>query len=69
MKTLDTIVADRLVIGGLNWGLVGFFNFNLVSMIFGDMTALTRLIYSLVGVSALYQIFQWKAIQQRWKKK
>lgn len=69
MKTLDVIVAILLVIGGLNWGLVGFFDFNLVGTIFGEMSAFTRLIYSLVGISALYQIFQWKAIQKRWKKK
>ncbi|MDN3506014.1 MAG: DUF378 domain-containing protein [Simkaniaceae bacterium] len=69
MKTLDVIVAILLVIGGLNWGLIGFFNFDLVGTVFGHMSAFTRLIYSLVGISALYQIFQCKAIQQRWKKK
>ncbi len=69
MKTLDVIVTILLVIGGLNWGLIGFFNFDLIGTIFGHMSAFTRLIYCLVGVSALYQIFQWKAIQQRWKRK
>lgn len=69
MKTLDVIVAILLVIGGLNWGLIGFFNFDLIAAIFGDMSAFTRLIYSVVGICALYQIFQWKAIQQRWKRK
>lgn len=69
MKTLDVIVAILLVIGGLNWGLIGFFNFDLIGAIFGDMSAFTRLIYCVVGISALYQIFQWKAIQNRWKKK
>lgn len=69
MKTLDVIVATLLVIGGLNWGLIGFFDFNLVGTIFGEMSAFTRLVYSVVGICALYQIFQWKAIQTRWKKK
>ena len=66
MKTLDTIFAVLLVIGGLNWGLVGFFSFDLVKTILGDMTLLSRVVYILVGASALYQVLQWKAIQRRW---
>jgi len=69
MKTLDVIVAVLLIIGGLNWGLIGFFNFNFVGMVFGQMTAISRLIYCLVGVSALYQIFQWNSVQKRKKKR
>ena len=69
MKTLDVIVAVLLVVGGLNWGLVGFFNFDLVGTVFGQMSALSRLIYCVVGLCALYQVFQWKAIQKRWKVK
>ncbi len=42
-----------VLIGALNWGLIGLFDFNLVTFIFGEMTALTRLVYILVGVSAL----------------
>lgn len=66
MKALDIIVAILLVIGGLNWGLVGLFRFDLVKTIFGDMTALSRLVYILVGLGAVYQALMWKAIQQRW---
>ena len=66
MKTLDTIVAILLVIGGLNWGLVGLFNFDLVAAIFGDGAALARIVYIVVGVCAVYQGLQWKAIQRRW---
>jgi len=66
MKTLDIIVAILLVVGGLNWGLVGLFSFDLVKTILGDMTFLSRLVYILVGLSALYQVLQWKAIQKRW---
>lgn len=69
MKTLDVIVAILLVIGGLNWGLIGFFNFDLIGTVFGHMSAFTRLVYCVVGVSALYRIFQWNAIAQRGKKK
>lgn len=43
-----------LIIGGLNWGLVGFFNFDLVTKIFGEMTLVTRIVYDLVGLSGLY---------------
>jgi len=65
-KKLDVLVAILLVIGGLNWGLVGFFNLDLVALVFGGVPYLSRIIYSLVGLSALYQAFQWKAIAKRW---
>ena len=42
------------IVGGLNWGLVGFLDFNLVSFLFGDMTILTRTVYALVGLSAIW---------------
>ena len=45
------------IIGGLNWGLVGFLDFNLVSFLFGDMTVLTRTVYALVGLSAIWIAF------------
>ncbi len=66
MRTIDVIVAVLLVIGGLNWGLVGAANFNLVTALFGDGTMMSRIIYSLVGLSALYQAVQVKSIQHRW---
>jgi uncharacterized protein len=47
-----------LMAGGLNWGLIGLFDFNLVSFIFGDMTRMSRMIYSLVGLAALYTVFE-----------
>ena len=50
---LDTIALILAIVGGLNWGLVGLFDFNLVSYIFGDNSFLTRTIYILVGLSAL----------------
>ena len=45
-----------MIIGGINWGLIGFFNFNLVASIFGDLTAMARIIYALVGLASLYGI-------------
>ena len=66
MKNLDVIMAILLVVGGLNWGLVGFANFDLVATVLGAGTALAKVVYILVGVAALYQAVQWKAIQRRW---
>lgn len=66
MKTIDVLVALLLVVGGLNWGLVGFLNFDLVASIFGDMSLVSRLVYVVVGFCALYQVAGWKAIQRRW---
>jgi len=66
MRAIDVIIAVLLVVGGLNWGLVGFLNFDLVASIFGSMSMLSRIVYILVGLSAIYQALQWKAIQRRW---
>jgi uncharacterized membrane protein YuzA (DUF378 family) len=57
-----------LIIGGLNWGLVGLFNFNLVAAIFGDGTFLARMIYILVGIAAAYTALRspsWAHLGQR----
>ncbi len=67
MKTIDVIVAVLLVVGGLNWGLVGLFRFDLVATIFGEMSIISRVVYSLVGLAAAYQALGWKAIQGRWQ--
>lgn len=56
MRFLNLLTLALVIIGGLNWGLVGAFNFNLVAAIFGDASTLSRLIYILVGLSAIYQI-------------
>ena len=66
MKKLDLLAALLVVIGGLNWGLVGLMNVDLVAVIFGNGDTLARVVYVLVGLSALYQAAQWKAIQHRW---
>jgi uncharacterized membrane protein YuzA (DUF378 family) len=66
MKTLDLITTLLVVVGGLNWGLVGAAEFDLVASIFGPMSPASRAVYILVGLSALYQALQWKAMQHRW---
>ena len=53
---LGMVAFILLIIGGLNWGLVGFFNFDLVAAIFGDMTTLSRIVYDLVGLAALFMV-------------
>jgi uncharacterized membrane protein YuzA (DUF378 family) len=66
MRTFDIIAATLLVVGGLNWGLVGIFNFDLVAALFGQASFLSNTVYALVGVSAAYQALQLKSIQRRW---
>lgn len=65
MRGIDIVAVVLIIIGGLNWGLIGFFGFNLVAAIFGDMSAISRLIYALVGLSALYRIFLWNSVPRR----
>ncbi len=56
MKVIDKIALVLIIIGAINWGLIGIFNFNLVATIFGDMTILSRIIYGLVGISGIWGI-------------
>ena len=57
--TFYRIALALTVIGGFNWGLVGLFRFNLVAALLGIDTIITRLVYSLVGLSALYVAFSY----------
>lgn len=57
LSSMDWIAYILTIIGGLNWGLVGLFRFNLVGEIFGEDSALSRIIYSLVGIAAVYLIY------------
>jgi hypothetical protein len=57
MKGLGMIAYWLLVIGGLNWGLVGLLNFNLVEVLFGSWPSLVMIVYVLVGLSAIYSLF------------
>ena len=66
MKKLDVVATVLLVVGGLNWGLVGASRFDLVAALFGDMTPLSRTVYALVGLAAVYNAAQWRGMQRRW---
>ncbi len=56
MKALDYIVLILVIIGAVNWGLVGFFEFDLVRVIFGNMSIVSRVIYAVIGICGLYAI-------------
>lgn len=58
MSIIDWIARILVLIGGLNWGLIGFFGYNLVSSIFGEATSASRTVYSLVGLAALYDLIR-----------
>ena len=56
MQTIQKVTLIFTIIGALNWGLIGFFNFNLVESLFGVQSAITRIIYAIVGICALINI-------------
>jgi uncharacterized protein len=68
VKTLNVVALALIIIGGVNWGLVGLFDFDLVGAIFGtsaavgDRNALSRIIYILVGLAALWGIYLYKPL-------
>ena len=70
MKKIDIVSAALLIIGGLNWGLVAVANFDLVAAIFGlnfgQTNVATRIVYGLVGLAAVYQLTQVRALPARW---
>jgi uncharacterized membrane protein YuzA (DUF378 family) len=70
MRKLDLLAVALLVVGGLNWGLVAVARFDLVATVFGlgfgETNAATRLVYGLVGLSAVYVAAQLRAIPRRW---
>jgi uncharacterized membrane protein YuzA (DUF378 family) len=70
MKKLDLLAAVLLIVGGLNWGLVSIARFDLVAAVagldFGETNPATRIIYGLVGLSAVYIAAQLRAIPRRW---
>ena len=72
MKKFDILAAGLLVVGGLNWGLVAIAEFDLVATLvgldFGETNAASRVIYGLVGLSAVYQVVQQGAIRRRWSR-
>ena len=56
MKFLNYLALTLVVVGALNWGLIGFFRFDLVAALFGNMSVMSRIVYALVGLSGLYTI-------------
>ena len=56
MQLANKITLLLLIVGGLNWGLVGLFDFDLVAALFGEMSLISRAVYVLVGASALWQL-------------
>ena len=70
MKKFDVIAAALVIVGALNWGLAGVFHVDLVAalfgMRFGETSALSAVVYCLVGIAGLYQALSWKSIQRRW---
>jgi uncharacterized membrane protein YuzA (DUF378 family) len=56
MKFLNILTLALVIVGGLNWGLVGLFSFDLVSAILGEGSVLARIVYTLVGLSAAWQL-------------
>lgn len=56
MKVVNGIVLALIAIGAINWGLIGLFDFNLVTYIFGDMQAISRLVFALVGIAGIWSL-------------
>ena len=57
---LDVVCLILIIIGAVNWGLIGFFNLDLVSLIFGNMSMITRIIFAVVGIAGVYSLLFWK---------
>jgi len=57
MNAVDLIALILVIVGGLNWGLVGLLDFDLVATLFGEMSVISRAVYSLVGLAAIYMIY------------
>jgi uncharacterized membrane protein YuzA (DUF378 family) len=65
-KTIDVVAFVLVIVGAINWGLVGLFEYNLVAALFGEMTVLSRIIYTLVGLAAVYEIVAVPGMPKRW---
>lgn len=65
MKNMEYLAVILLVVGGINLGLIGAFNYNMVTSLFGDGSTMTRVLYTLVGLGALYQGFHWLKGQEK----
>ena len=72
MKKIDILAAALVIVGGLNWGLVAVAEFDLVATLvgleFGETNFASRVVYGLVGISAVYQVAQQQGIRRRWSR-
>jgi len=70
MRQIDVVAAVLVVVGAANWGLIAVARFDLVAalfgMQFGEVSALSAVVYALVGMAAAYQAIFWKRVQNRW---
>ncbi|MBI4830078.1 MAG: DUF378 domain-containing protein [Candidatus Lindowbacteria bacterium] len=66
MKGIDVTTLFLVVLGALNWGLLGIFSFDLIATVFGSMSVLTRIVYTLIGVAGVYQLSQFKILREKW---
>ena len=70
MKKIDVVAAVLVVVGALNWGLIAVARFDLVATLFGlrfgEVSALSAIVYGLVGLAGAYQALSWKRVQTRW---
>jgi uncharacterized membrane protein YuzA (DUF378 family) len=64
MKALNIIALALVVIGALNWGMIGIFGFNVVGWLFGMDTIVTRIIYTLVGIAGIYSLYLFKPVAE-----
>lgn len=64
MKIVNAIALILIIVGGINWGLVGLADFDLVAALFGDGSTLSRIVYILVGAAAVYGIYLLKPLMQ-----
>lgn len=72
MRKLDIVAATLVIVGALNWGLIAIADFDLVAALvgleFGEVNAVSRAVYGLVGIAGVYQIAQQHAIRRRWSR-
>lgn len=61
-KVINCIALTLVIVGAINWGLIGFFGFDLVAALFGDMSGFSRVIYALVGLAGIYSVFFYKKL-------
>ena len=65
LNAFDWVALILILVGAINWGLVGFFRFDLVAAIFGDMTAISRIVYSLVGLAAVFMVLMGRLFESK----